>query len=120
MKELTKSRNKSRAPPALMTRKNLKKDFQSSLEVSEFSRLEVDLKLKLVKLRTEFKMPSVPPEQLWKRVLSSVVVALFCMLHEPSTTSSQSTRNKLWVSTSSKKPLPFHARQLQTTQVSKE
>ena len=86
MKEFPKSKNKLRTLPALMTRKNLRKDSPNLSEVSESSRLVEDLRLKLVKSRTESKMRFALQERLWKKVLSSVEVALSCTLPELSTT----------------------------------
>lgn len=54
-------------PPAHTTRKNLRKDCPNLLEESVFSKLEVDPKLKLEKLKIEFKMRSAPLEQLLNR-----------------------------------------------------
>ena len=87
--------------------------------MSESSRLAVDQKLKLEKLRTEFKMLSALLEQHWKKVLLLVVDVLCFMLQEHLITSNQSTPNKLLVSTSSKEPSPYHARPSLITQVSK-
>lgn len=60
----------------------MKKDFPSSSEELEFSKSEEVHKLKLVRSRTEFRMPFVPPELPSRKVLSSVVDVPCCTLHE--------------------------------------
>ena len=65
-RELTSSKDKLRLLNPTMTRKNLRRDWPSSEVESGSSRLEVDLKFKSVKSRTELltlfaplKLPSL-------------------------------------------------------------
>lgn len=81
-KDSTRSNSRLKTQPAHTTRKNLKKGFLSLLEVSAFSRLEVDLRSKLEKLRIVSRMPSALLELRLRKVLLLVEVVLCCMLPE--------------------------------------
>lgn len=81
-KELLKSKTKSITPPALMIRKNSKKDFQSFPEVLVSSRLEELLRSKLEKSRIEYRMLSVQLRLPLKKALLSVEDAHCFMLVE--------------------------------------
>ena len=67
MKESTKLKNKLEMPLILILKRNYKKGFQNYLEESVSLRLEVLLKLKLEKSKTEFKMLFVLLRQLLNR-----------------------------------------------------
>ena len=60
----------------------MKKDFLNLLEVLAFSRLEVDLRSKLEKLRIVSRMLSALLELLLRKVLLLVEVVLYFMLPE--------------------------------------
>lgn len=95
-------------------KKNFKKDYQSLLEELVFSKLEVDLKYKLDKLKIEYKMLFVQLGLLFKKESLLEEVVLYFMHHEHLKISKVKTLNKILVSKLSRKPLLFHVKQLLT------
>jgi len=69
MRESLKLRSKSIIQPALMTKKNFKKDYPNLLEELVFSRSEEALRSRSIKLKTEFKMLFVLLKQLSRKEL---------------------------------------------------
>jgi hypothetical protein len=84
------------------------------LEELVFSKLEVDLKYKLDKLKIEYKMLFVQLELLFKKESLLEEVVLYFMHHEHLKISKVKTLNKILVSKLSRKPLLFHVKQLLT------
>lgn len=113
-KELLKLKNKLLLLQAHTIKKNFKKDYQSLLEELVFSKLEVDLKYKLDKLKIEYKMLFVQLELLFKKESLLEEVVLYFMHHEHLKISKVKTLNKILVSKLSRKPLLFHVKQLLT------
>jgi hypothetical protein len=68
-----------------MIRKNLNRDYQNLLVELESSKLEEDLKLKLDKLKIEFKMLFARLEQQLNKELLLEVDVLYYMHQEPLT-----------------------------------
>jgi hypothetical protein len=80
--------------------------------VSEYSKLEEDLKSKLTKLKTEFKMPSALLELLFNKVSLLVEDAPYYMLPKFLIHSKQEILSKIWESKSLKEQFLFHVRLL--------
>lgn len=83
-RESTSSRDKSRSPSPITTRKSSRKDWPNSEVESDLSRLEVDLKSKLAKSRTELLTLFAPLKQPLLKVLSQEVEQLFFTLQKNS------------------------------------
>jgi len=103
-----------------MIEKNFKRDLVDSLEELPLLGLEEPQKLRLVNLRTELRMLSVPLELLQRKVLCQEEVSLFFMLPRNWITLKELTLIKILVLKLLEKPARSHARPSAQTLVSKD